>query len=40
VGTIIEGCYDAAISHYGFEEPEDSKEVVVDEVIRILNKAA
>ena len=33
---IIEGCYDAAIFNYSFEEPEEGKEVVVAEVMRIL----
>jgi len=33
---VIEGCYDAAILHYSFKEPEESKEEVIAEVMRIL----
>jgi len=33
---VIEGCYDAGIFNYSFEEPEEGKEVVVAEVMRIL----
>jgi len=34
----IDGCFDDAIKHFGFEEPEEEKEVVVAEVTRILNE--
>jgi len=34
----IDGCFDDAIEHYGFEEPKEEKEVVVAEVTRILNE--
>ena len=33
---VIEGCYDAAILNYNFAEPEEGKEVIIAEVMRIL----
>ncbi len=35
--SIIEGCYEAAITNYGYKKPSESKNVIVDEVIGMLN---
>lgn len=35
--TTVDGCYDTAIEHYHFEKPEESKEEIVDFVIKVLN---
>ena len=35
--STVEGCFDCAVEKYGFENPEDSKDVIIDEVIQILN---
>lgn len=36
--TIVSGAYDACINNYGLEKPEESKSVIVDVAIDILNQ--
>jgi len=36
--VTIEGCFDDTIMYYAYQEPEDRKEDIVDEVLRILNE--
>ena len=35
--AIVEGCYEACINNYLLEKPEESKGVIVDKAIEILN---
>jgi len=35
--TIVEGAYDACINNYHLEKPEESKDLIVDKAIEILN---
>lgn len=34
----VEGCFDYAVVNHGYDIPKESKEDIVDNVIRILNK--
>jgi len=34
---IVEACYETAVMYRGFHAPTESKEVIVDKVIEILN---
>ena len=35
--SIVEGAYDACIGNYGLEKPEESKELIVDKAIELLD---
>ncbi len=34
----IEGCFDAAVNNYKMSHPPEGKDVVVDEVLKILRE--
>jgi hypothetical protein len=36
--SVVEGCYDMAISNVGYSKPEESKNDIVDAVIELLNQ--
>jgi hypothetical protein len=36
--VMIEYCYDMAIKNYGFQEPEEGREFVIEKVTEILKK--
>jgi len=35
--VVVEGCFDAAIDNYAFVAPPESKSIIVDKTLRMLN---